>query len=226
MSNSSIGVVHPFNIEAIKWFALVLMVLDHTNKYLLHESNSILFALGRLCMPLFGYVLAYNLARQEKLNTEITGRICKRLLITGLISTPIFIQLGGLAFGWWPLNIMFTLLVATVVIQAIELRRYFIAFILFVALGLFVEFWWFGIGFIVAAWLNIKKPSAIRFSSMVVMCCSLAVVNQNHWALAALFVVILAQYPLLEIKRLKWAFYALYPAHLAILLAVYKLGNV
>lgn len=226
MSNSSIGVVHPFNTEAIKWFALVLMVLDHMNKYLWHESNSALFALGRLCMPLFGYVIAFNLARHGQLNLALTGRIATRLLIAGLVATPIFIALGGLVFGWWPLNIMFTLLVAVIVIQLIDLRRHFSALIAFLVLGFFVEFWWFGIGFIIAAWMNIKNPSAMRFAFMAAMCGSLAVVNQNYWALGALFVIVLAQYPLFEIKRLKWAFYVFYPAHLAVLLAVQKLGNV
>ena len=50
-------------LEALKWLALLLMTLDHVNKHLLHASVPELFAAGRLTLPLFGFVLGYNLAR-------------------------------------------------------------------------------------------------------------------------------------------------------------------
>ncbi|MBK7549911.1 MAG: hypothetical protein IPI20_19875 [Rhodoferax sp.] len=50
-------------LEALKWLALVLMTGDHVNKYVLADSLPGLFELGRLAMPLFMFVLAYNLAR-------------------------------------------------------------------------------------------------------------------------------------------------------------------
>ena len=42
-------------------------------------------------------------------------------------------------------------------------------------------------------------------------------VNHNLWALAALPVIFLAQLVKIRIPRLKWLFYAIYPAHLAVL---------
>src|SRR5471032_1823847 len=53
------------SLEAIKWAALILMVFDHTNKYLYAERLPVVFQLGRIVMPIFGFVLAYNLARPD-----------------------------------------------------------------------------------------------------------------------------------------------------------------
>lgn len=44
-------------LEVLKWLALLMMALDHINKYLLDESSTTLFALGRMVMPLFSFVL-------------------------------------------------------------------------------------------------------------------------------------------------------------------------
>ena len=51
-------------LEALKWLGLVLMVLDHANKYLFAHAIPGAFEAGRLAMPIFGFVLAYNLARR------------------------------------------------------------------------------------------------------------------------------------------------------------------
>jgi hypothetical protein len=101
------------SLEVLKWLALLLMTLDHVNKHLLHASVPELFAVGRLALPLFGFVLGYNLARPGALASGSYSRTARRLAIFGTIATIPFIALGGLGWGWWPLNIMATLLVAT-----------------------------------------------------------------------------------------------------------------
>src|SRR4051812_42258689 len=45
------------SLEALKWVGLVLMTSDHVNKYLLQDASPTLYALGRMVMPLFGFVL-------------------------------------------------------------------------------------------------------------------------------------------------------------------------
>ena len=60
-------VVQDGTIEALKWLGVVLMTLDHINKYFFNETLPGIFALGRLTMPIFGFVLAYNLARPGSL---------------------------------------------------------------------------------------------------------------------------------------------------------------
>ena len=107
-------------LEALKWLALMLMTLDHVNKHLLHASVPELFAAGRLALPLFGFVLGYNLARPGALASGGYSRTARRLAMFGTIATIPFIALGGLGWGWWPFNIMATLLVATLCAWLIE----------------------------------------------------------------------------------------------------------
>jgi hypothetical protein len=138
-------VVSDDTLEALKWLALLLMVADHTNKYLLHEAAHSLFNAGRIAMPLFVFVLAYNLARPDAYQHGAHSRTMKRLALFGLLATPPFIALGGLLAGWWPLNILFALLSLTAIIYCLELqtiRGTLIACVVFVIGGSSVEFWW------------------------------------------------------------------------------------
>ena len=95
--------------EALKWLALVLMVLDHVNKYLYHSALPWVFPIARLSFPLFAFVLAYNLARPETISNGATVRVMKRLAIFALIAAIPHIILDSRFF---PLNILATLLVA------------------------------------------------------------------------------------------------------------------
>ena len=70
-------------LEALKWLALLLMTLDHVNKHLLHASVPELFAAGRLALPLFGFVLGYNLARPGALASGGYSRTARRLAVFG-----------------------------------------------------------------------------------------------------------------------------------------------
>ena len=83
-------------LEALKWLALLLMTLDHVNKHLLHASVPELFAVGRLALPLFGFVLGYNLARPGVLASGGYSRTARRLAIFASLATIPFIALGGL----------------------------------------------------------------------------------------------------------------------------------
>ena len=107
-------------LEALKWLALILMTFDHVNKHLLHASVPELFAAGRLAMPLFGLVLGYNLARPDALADGAFKRTAVRLAVFGSIASVPFIALGGLGWGWWPFNVMATLLVATLCAWLVE----------------------------------------------------------------------------------------------------------
>jgi len=210
-------------IEALKWLALALMTLDHVNKYLLHDKLAGAFALGRLAMPIFAFVLAYNLARPGALEKGVYPRVVLRLLLVGVIASVPFMALGGLAAGWWPLNILFLLALATASIWLIEKRTnasQSAAFFLFLVGGAFVEFWWFGLGFCLAAWWYCKTRSRAALLVWVFAAASLYTVNRNLWALVSIPLILAA--PLVEIgmPRLRNVFYVYYPAHLAVLLLI------
>jgi mannitol-specific phosphotransferase system IIBC component len=102
-----------FCVSTNPWAALVLMVFDHVNKCLNAEKLPVIFQLGRIDMPMFGFVLAYNLARPDALAGGVHGRMMYRLTLMGLAASPMVIILNGMyvtANAWWPLNILFMLL--------------------------------------------------------------------------------------------------------------------
>lgn len=207
-------------VEALKWLALMLMTLDHINKYLLHETVPALFASGRLALPLFGFILAYNLARQGTLAKGGYSRALKRLGIFGVISSIPFIALGGLGWGWWPLNIMAMLFVATAVMYLVEQGgkwRLALAALLFLIGGGLVEFWWLGISMCLAAWIYCKKPNWPALIAWIATIFGLYTINHNMWALVALLLVFAAPSVRLNVPRLRLFFYAYYPAHLTLL---------
>lgn len=207
-------------IEFLKWLALLLMTGDHINKYLLNGTNEFLFAAGRLALPLFAVVLGYNLARPGALASGAYVRVMKRLAVFGLAATPAFITLGGLAAGWWPLNVMFTLLVATAVLCLVDQGGKWhlaAAAAVFLLGGSSVEYWWPALTISGAVWLYCRRPAWPALLLLAVACWSLWFINGNLWALGALPVVAGASAIKVQFPRLQWAFYAFYPLHLSVL---------
>lgn len=208
------------SVEALKWLGVVLMTLDHVNKYLLHGSVAWIFDIGRLAMPIFAVVLAWNLARPGTLERGVYGRVTARLAIAGALATLPFVALGGLGWGWWPLNILATLLVAAGVMFLVDRKQCVLAAVLFLVGGLFVEFWWPALAIAVGAWSYFRRPSWPALLLSLAGFVSLYLVNHNFWALATLPLIVLASRVDLSVPRLRWVFYAFYPLHLAAIWAV------
>jgi hypothetical protein len=204
----------------MKWLALILMTLDHVNKYLLNYRMPALFSLGRIAMPLFVFVLAYNLARPGALAGGAHWRTATRLALYGALACVPFVALGKVYGGWWPLNIMFTLLVATIVIGLIEQGgrvKTTMAVIVFVVGGGLVEYWWFAVGLAIVCWRYCKQPSVSRLGALTTGIASLWLVNMSPWAFAALPLIAIAPHITLSMPRLPLFFYTYYPAHFGIL---------
>lgn len=216
-------------LELLKWFALICMTVDHVNKYLLGGREESMFLVGRLALPIFAVVLGFNLARSEG---EALGDACRRtmlrLVAAGSLASVPFVGLGGLGWGWWPLNIMFTFLVATAAIFLAGSKGWAGAAVA-VALvgGALVEFWWPGVALCIAAWAYARRPSTGRLVAIAFACGSLtllgwALAHQpllNSWgfALAALPLIFGASKLNLRVPRLRLFFYLYYPAHLAVI---------
>ena len=198
------------------------MTGDHINKFLFNGTLPVLFEAGRVALPLFLFVLAYNLARPGTLERGVYSRVIKRLALFGVIASLPFITLSS-TNAIWPLNILFTLLVVTTTVYCIEVGEPFYliaAAAVFLVGGALVEYWWPAIAFGVAVWCEIKQPSWITAATVVLACTSLWFINHNLWATAALGIIALAPHANLKVPRLRWVFYAYYPAHLAVLLLI------
>lgn len=204
--------VAPGAVTALKWLGLVLMVVDHLDAFVYGRELGWATQLGRLVMPIFAFVLAYNLARPATLERGVYPRLVKRLVICGAIAFPFHAWLRGEII---PLNIMATFAVAAAVLWLLELERPQLAFGAWILGGALVEYAWPGVALVVATWWWIRAPSVAGAGLVVLVLGSLAAVNGSHAALWALPVVVLASQLQLQLPRAQWAFYAFYPGHLA-----------
>jgi hypothetical protein len=205
------------SLEALKWLALVLMTGDHVDKYLFNGTIAVLFDAGRVALPLFVFVLAYNLARPDAMERGVYLRTMKRLALFGVLATPAFIALGGLLAGWWPLNIMFALLAITAMLYLVERRTvggYVAAAAVFLVAGSSVEFWWPALALGMAVWWYCKRPGWMPMVLALAALAALWFINGNLWALVAVPVVLTASLVNLRVPRLRWVFYGYYPLHL------------
>ena len=207
-------------LEALKWLGIVLMTVDHANKYLNGGQSAWMFDAGRLVMPLFGFVLAYNLSRPAALALGMFQRVSRRLLIYGAVATLPFVAIHGpIAYGW-PLNILFMLLLSTGVIWLLERRtpRRMVAIVpLFVIGGLLPEFWHFGTASTIAAWYFCKNPRAASLAMWIATLAALFLINQNFYALLVIPLIYAAQRIDVPVPRYRQVFYVFYPAHLAVI---------
>jgi hypothetical protein len=207
-------------VEALKWLALLLMTIDHINKYLFGGAIGPMYAADRVAMPLFVFVLAYNAARPGFFGGGTAQRTCMRLALYGAAAIVPFVGLGTLLGGWWPLNIMFTLLVSVGVLWASQSKHRgagWALVVLFAVGGGLVEYWWPALLLAVAAWRYALIPSTARLAVLALALTALTLINQNLWALAALPLIVAAPRVEISVPRVRTFFYAYYPAHLAAL---------
>ncbi len=205
------------SLEALKWLALMLMTVDHVNKFLFNGTNDAAFAAGRVAMPLFVFVLAYNLARPGVLERGAYLRTMKRLALFGVLAVPAFVVMGGISAALRPLNIMFALLALTATLNLIDRRTvgsYAAAAAVFLVGGAAVEYWWPALAFGIAVWWYRKQPGAMPLALALSALAALWFISSNLWALLAFPVVLAASLVDLRIPRLRWVFYAYYPVHL------------
>ncbi len=208
-------------VEALKWLAFALMLIDHVNKYLFDWTVPWMFNVGRLAMPVFAMVLGYNLARFSPADTRGLGRLLARLTFSAAVASVPFIALDKLsAGGWWPLNILATL--ATAVAVLLLWRSSFVlhrsaAVLVFILGGALGEFFWPAIGIVLVSCSYARAPNAMALAVGLGCTAVLGLINGNAWALAGLVVVALASQVRLNVPRLSWFFYVAYPAHLALL---------
>lgn len=214
--------LHDGTVEGLKGLGLVAMTADHVDAFLLARTWPAGFALGRLALPIFVIVLAYNLARLGAHTPGRYQRVLIRLLVAGVLATPFFVALGGSFVGAWPLNILFSLALLTAVVWGLGGDQFQQAGALALLLvgSVWVEYFWVGTVLGVAAWSYVRRPSGAAAAVGLAALAGLAWLNGNDWAWMALPLLALATRLRLPIPRLRHLFYLYYPLHLATLWAI------
>ena len=200
--------------EPLKWVALAAMTFDHINTFLLAGSVPALYALGRIAFPLFALVLASNLARPS----AHYGRLSARLVGFGLLAALPLTVMGHAM----PLNVMFTFAAAVLVIALRDAGWLKSGAVAFVLLGIVVDYHWPGLLLIVAARRYFATKGTGSMLVTLGALVALAWPNENYWALAAVPVILAVQHAQIDVPRLRWAFYAYYPLHFAVLALLAK----
>lgn len=208
--------------EAVKWVALLLMLGDHVNTGLLSRSVPALYDLGRVVMPAFAAVLAYNLAGVGNVDTGRYVRAIRKLLFVGAVAYPFHVVVLGQ--GWLVANILFGYALAVASMWLIDRygsRGVFAAAVFVIVGGGLVEFYWAAPLVTLAWWFWWRQRSLSAAGGVLASLALLCLVNGNGWAFAVLPVVLLAtQMRQAHLPRWPWAFYVFYPAHLAALASI------
>ncbi len=126
-----------------------------------------------------------------------------RLLIFGIVATPIYIILGGGLQHWWPLNILFTLCLATTIVYLLSMPVYsrwavtarMAALLLFAVAGGLVDYLWLGPALVIVVWRLFSVISAVESTILHIMLLGLVgllcVMNDSLATLLALPIIYL-----------------------------------
>lgn len=198
---------------AIKLVALALMVADHADWGLYGSELGIHETAGRVVFPLFALVLGRSVTLGDP--RHLLRVVVPRMLGVGVVASFAYVPL----FGWYPLNVMFTLAAGVAMVAAWRAGWMLVAVSIFASAGLLVDYQWFGLACVaLSAWAFTTRLLPVP-AVLAVMALLLLPVNGNLSASMAVLVAWLATYLQGPAPRLKWLFYAAYPGHLAVLAA-------
>lgn len=206
-------------LNILKWFALIAMVGFHFNHAFSFNPSELIVLIGRLAFPIFGFVLGYNLAvNHARGATDTESKMMRLLLIFGCFAQPFY---WSYAYAALPLNIMFTL--AFGVFMVYRYQQYSAWFVL-VVLGIFVDYAWAGVLYILASYLITRRALSGELPlhyliGFVLMLTAVSLTTQSYYPMLVLVLLALGLLwkPSFSLPRCKWLFYAVYPIHFAII---------
>lgn len=201
-------VMQPAGWLAVKLVALAMMVFDHADQAVFGLATGFHETWGRAVFPLFALVLGRSAMLGPPLH--LLRVVVPRMLFVGAVAAVAYVPL----FGPFPLNVMFTLAAGVAMVAFWRIGWFLASVCVFVCLGLFVDYQWFGLACIaLGAWaMHAGFPLVPVLLAMPVL---LYPVNGNLWAVAAAPLFAVAGLLDGTAPRWKWLFYVAYPVHLA-----------
>lgn len=228
--------------ESLKWLALIAMVVDHVSEHLL-DGYQPGRAIGRLAFPLFAMFTAYSYTRYYQ--PRFPGRYIARLLLFGVLA-----QAAYFTFGLERLNIMVTLALGLLVMFLYYNKKYTLMIPLTVGIALFNHYVYsieYGLpGVLLPLFLSLENKTLVLIPAIFLtarpplpyqdsLALSILLPSAYHseahtmlfeTAFAATIFFAAASYTYLRPAGKgapsKYFFYAFYPAHLALILALQR----
>lgn len=206
-------------LEALKWLALVAMVVDHLGAIVLGVDKAHwTYAVGRLAYPLFAMILGVRLSSRWRTSGRIRGATALRLFVWGLISSPFFVAASG---RWWPPAIFFTLALGTVACVLMHsswpIWGKGLGHAAIVLLSAGCDYFMPGVYLVAVTHAFSLRPSAGALLGIATCAAGLVVVNGSLFTLVAFPLLSLSYLLKLRLQPHPRFFYFFYPTHLAAL---------
>ena len=230
----------PFPASALKWFAVLIMLVDHIgacllevfvlnyygvsplagridNLYFWLSLDSVLRGIGRAAFPIFCFLLV-----EGAVHTRSPRKYLLRLASFALISEiPFDLALHNQPFYWGTQNVFFTLLAGLLVIQAFQSSpgQEWRGMLALAVLGAAAELCGTDYGAIGVAVIAVMYLLRERFWAASVLSLILLVLLARIEIFSIPAFLILALYNGKRGRQPKYFFYVFYPVHLLILWA-------
>lgn len=230
----------PFSGSALKWFAVLIMLVDHIgacllevfvlnyygvsplagridNLYFWLSLDSVLRGIGRAAFPIFCFLLV-----EGAVHTRSPRKYLLRLASFALISEiPFDLALHNQPFYWGTQNVFFTLLAGLLVIQAFQRSpgQEWRGMLALAVLGAAAELCGTDYGAIGVAVIAVMYLLRERFWAVAVLSMILLVLLARIEIFSIPAFLILALYNGKRGRQPKYFFYVFYPVHLLILWA-------
>jgi hypothetical protein len=192
----------------IQLAAMILMVIDHIG-FLFFPDMLIFRAVGRLCFPLYAYLLAMGFQHSRSIFIYAF-----RLLLLASLSQWVYFDLLG-----FRLNVIFLMCLGVLFLWCLQNRRLLLACVIFAMVAVLpIEYGLYGLCLIV---IFATAKNAFWLVWLSFMVCALSVLFYGPFQFIAFFAVLFILYlpeNSLRINRYLWRYF--YPAHLYLLKGV------
>jgi len=209
-------------IELLKWIAIITMVVDHIG-IIIFKDVEFLRAIGRISLPLFGYILIHNYLFFSK-NRK---KYIYRLWSFAIISQPFFWFIIAEKINIFALlALVITVIYLSEKIESMDrkaIEKFITIFLLLfvsIVFSFFVDYGILGFLFLISIYLSFISYKYISVNLISTFFLNLG--TYQYYTIIYYPVIYIVSKINIGIPRVnKWFFYSFYPIHLLILQYVF-----